>query len=228
MSPSTLIRLCGLMLVASSVLFLISILGDLTVLGPGMSFDPDTSPVLENTTSFIAVLIAPLEVLGLIGLYSRRPQAAGILGLVAFVIALFGGMLQAGSTWYYRFVEWPMPFDLWLVLFPESPWPYTLGNAIVYPLYMLGWLLIGVAFLRARLYPRPAVVLLIVVSLASGTASVVDSVVGLPEVGSVRPYVQIAIGVLQNAVLAWLGFALWTGWVVPEFPPDAPARPRLS
>lgn len=224
MSPSTLIRLCGLMLVASSVLFVISILGNLTQPDPGVAFDPDYSPVLNNLTSFLTVLVTPLEVLGLIGLYARRPQAAGVFGLVAFVVTLFGGMMHAGASWYGRFVEWPMPFDLWLVLFPEGPWLYTLGFAVFNPLYLLGWALVGMAFLRARLYPRPAVLLLIAVSLAYGTASVASSVAGLPEVGSVRPSVEMAIGVFQNVILAWFGFLLWSGWSEAENLTDVPAE----
>jgi hypothetical protein len=217
---TSLVRLCGLALVASSVLFLISIIGTLTVPRAGISTDPDASHVLYNLTSLVDVPMAALEILGLVGLYARRPQAMGILGLVAFLIAFFGGMLQAGSSWYARFVEWYLPFDLWLVLVPESPGPYALpyavGSALTFPVYLLGWMLIGVAFLRARLYPRPASVLLIVVSLASMVLSVRYSLVGIPDVDSILPYMEIAMGVLQNALLAWLGFALWMGGKDPK------------
>ncbi|MDQ4128734.1 MAG: hypothetical protein M3151_12420 [Actinomycetota bacterium] len=178
------------------------------------------------------MLITPLEMLGLVGLYARRPQATGVLGLVAFVVAFFGGMLQAGYTWYARFVEWVFPFEFQLDLmlrldrFPESLEPYVLGDALTFPLYLLGWLLIGLAFLRARLYPRPAVMLLIAVSLASVIISVVSSLVGFPDVGSKLLHLEIAIGVLQNASLAWLGFALWLGGRDPKDSPSVPAAAR--
>jgi hypothetical protein len=232
MSSSPLVRLCGLALVASSVLFVISILGTLAWFRPGVSLDPGSSPVLNNLTSFISVLITPLEMLGLVGLYAHRPQATGIFGLIAFVIAFFGGMLQAGYTWYVRFVEWVLPFELWVDLmlrldrFPASLGPYALGDTLTFPLYSLGWLLIGVAFLRARLFPRPAVVLLIAVSLAAGIISVVGTLAGFPDVGSKLPYLEIAIGVLQNVALAWLGFALWLGGRDPRGLPAVPAASR--
>jgi hypothetical protein len=231
MSSSPLVRLCGLALVASSVLFVISILGALTEPGPGI-FDPGASLVLSELTSFIGVLITPLEMLGLVGLYARRPQATGIFGLVAFVIAFFGGMLQAGYMWYTRFVEWVLPFELWLDLalqwerFPESLGSYALGETLTFPLYSLGWLLIGVAFLRARLFPRPAVVLLIAVSLTAGIVSVVSTLAGFQDVGSKLLYLEIGIGVLLNATLAWLGFALWLGGRDPKNPSGVPAASR--
>lgn len=241
MSSSTLIRLCGLALVASSVLFVISILGYLTGPRPGTSWGPEHSPTLDDLTSFIGVLVAPLEVLGLVGLYIRKPQATGVFGLVAFIIAFFGGMLQAGEAWYARFVEWVLYYpELVLVLYPPVnpepygyasiftvPGPYAVGSALTYPLYLLGWMLLGIAFLRARLFPRPAVVSLIVVSLASVVISIVSAVLGWPEASSVLPYMEIAIGILQNAVLAWLGFALWLGWTGSRNRPGTLAESRL-
>lgn len=232
MSFSTLVRLCGLALIASSVLFLISILGQSSLLGQGVSFDPNNSYVLYNLTSFIDVLVAPLEVLGLIGLYARRPQATGIFGLVAFSIAFSGGMLMAGYTWYTRFVEWVLPFDVQVALmlqmehFPEVSGPYALGSTFVFPLYLLGWLLMGTAFLRAGLYPRWAVMLLIAISLAAGILDVFSSLVGVPDVGSRLPYAVEAGGVLQNAVLAWLGFVLWLGRKDPGDSSGVPAASR--
>ncbi len=61
-----------------------------------------------------------------------------------------------------------------------------------YVLAALGWLLFGVATLRARVYPRVAAILLIVGAV----------LLGLPLAGS-----EIVLAV----AVAWLGFALFTG-----------------
>jgi len=209
MSSSTLIRLCGLAIVASGALFVIVALIDFYA-----TLDPQGSTVLYGFVGLIDLLAGPLELLGLVGLYLYRPQATGILGLIAFTVAFFGGVLHAGSYWYEAFVVPTLAFvdfELLTFLQSETPQPFAFGVAFTFPLYLIGWVLLGIAFLRARLYPRAAVVLLIAVSLAFAVLSVVVSLLGPADVSSALTYVLIATGVLQNGVLAWLGFALWTG-----------------
>src|SRR5215207_1362985 len=87
MSSSTLVRLCGLAIVASGALFVISILM-LTY----AELNPQESGVLNSFSSQIDLIAGPLEILGLVGLYTRRPQGMGIFGLIAFVVAFFGAV----------------------------------------------------------------------------------------------------------------------------------------
>ena len=61
-----------------------------------------------------------------------------------------------------------------------------------YSLYVLGWLLFGVATLRARLYPRVAAILLMVGAL----------LILIPLPGT---------AVVFAVAMAWLGFTLFTG-----------------
>ena len=74
-----------------------------------------------------------------------------------------------------------------------------------YVLAALGWLLFGVATLRARVYPRWAAILLIVGAV----------LLGLPV-----PGLEIVLAV----AVAWLGFALFTGRGVA--PTERPERVR--
>jgi H+/gluconate symporter-like permease len=61
--------------------------------------------------------------------------------------------------------------------------------------FVLGWMLFGAAAWRARVYPRPAALLLVGGSpLAIGTLLVV----GFPT------------GVFFSAAVAWLGYTLWS------------------
>ena len=83
---------------------------------------------LGSWQSLAGVLLVGL---GLIWLYVRQAEGAGIVGLVGFVLALVGNELVRAN--YLA------------VLFED-----------------LGWALLGVGSLRARVYPRPAAVLLIV------------------------------------------------------------------
>jgi hypothetical protein len=83
--------------------------------------------------------------------------------LVAFV----GTVLVAGACWEETFA---VP-----VLAQEAPELYeagpptlvTLGFIISFGAFSLGWLLFGVAALRARLYPRVSAVLLIIGAVLS-------------------------------------------------------------
>jgi hypothetical protein len=69
----------------------------------------------------------------------------------------------------------------------------------------LGWALFGVASLQARVYPRPASILLIVGAVGTAVAS------ALPrgEPGSVLMYAVIGADIILNAAIAWLGFCLF-------------------
>lgn len=100
--------------------------------------------------------------LGPIGLYARQPEAAGVLGLVSFLMAFIG----TGSTLGVNFVDtFVMP-----TLAVEAPGLLEAGPTEVYGfgfipaalLLVVGWLLFGLATLRARVYPREAAILLIV------------------------------------------------------------------
>ncbi len=138
MSSSNLIRWGGLAAMVAGVLFIIVNLITLIILG----FSP------EDVTSFnllVRSAIAPtggaLLLWGLVGLYFRRSEATGILGLVGFLFAFFGTVLvQAGNVW-----------------------AGMLAN--------LGLALFGVAILRARAYSRIAAVLLIIGAAATGVVS---------------------------------------------------------
>jgi hypothetical protein len=102
--------------------------------------------------------------------------------------AYFGAFSQAGLVDLIVIAE-----EAGLTI--EEPVAAGVGSFISMVLYVLGWLLFGLASLRAGLLPRPAAVLVIAglviafLFLATGFAPL-----GLPV---------LEIGV------AWLGFALW-------------------
>ncbi len=140
---------------------------------------------------------AALLLLGLLGLHARQAEAAGPLGTVGFLAAFSGTALVVGSFWATAFfapamaVADPASFDAL-----QGP-PVRLAGAFVVTMatFVLGWMLFGVAALRARVYPRGAALLLIIGSpLALGTLLVV----GFPT------------GVFFSAAVAWLGYALYS------------------
>jgi len=70
----------------------------------------------------------------------------------------------------------------------------------------LGWALFGVASLQARVYPRPASILLIAGALGTGVASAFPR----EEPGSFLMYAVIGADMILNAAIIWLGFNLFT------------------
>ena len=106
---------------------------------------------------------------GLAGLYLRQAPAAGRLGLVGFLLALLGTAAMAGSDWTGLFVIPQLASALpgWLSTPPDGVGLAILANFVI---YALGWLLFGIATLRAGVFPRAAgaaVTLGIVASIAA-------------------------------------------------------------
>jgi hypothetical protein len=223
LSPSHLIRLSGLALTLGGVLFVIAGLIQMYVL-----FNPSSYLAIVGFVGLIALVADALVVLGLIGVCARQLEVAGILGLIAFVIAFFGSAFVIGVHWYNTFVVPSIPpVDFKLFEFFEAERPLLYGGALIlaYELLYLGWLLAGVTMLRrTRLFPRPAAVLLIVVSLTAGVVSAVQPAGGLPDFDSVLPYASVLVNMLFYVIIAWLGLTLWTGGNASE---DLTRKPGL-
>ena len=104
MSSSNIIRLSGLAAVLGSVLFLVAEL---------LSFATETedfrrgewatsTPFLLTWSLFL--LGGVLLQIGLVGLYVRQAEAAGIYGLVGFVVAFLDAALAVGASWSQLFI----------------------------------------------------------------------------------------------------------------------------
>jgi hypothetical protein len=134
---------------------------------------------------YLGVLLAVLVQLGLVGLYVGQVKIAGILGLVGFFMAFIGARLAMRPSFVDPIVQ---PF-----VWPSGGEPrgYRWWVAIVVLSFVLGWVLFGVATLKARHYPRAAAALLIVGTL----------IFLLP-----LPF----NGFIFAVALAWMGYVLFT------------------
>jgi hypothetical protein len=191
MSSSDLIRWAGLAAILAGVLLVVADLLNLAI-----GFDED-EPFSETATtgiyafqSVVNLLSAVLLLIGLVGLYARQSEAAGLLGLAGFLVAFLGTALVTGLLWSGLFIVPALAVEVPAFLNElEGPPP---GFFLSFITFALGWLLFGIATLRARVFPRAATILLII--------GAVIAVLPLPFTGIV-----LAIAV------AWLGFALITG-----------------
>jgi len=188
MSSSDLIRWSGLAAMVAAALLVVGDLLNLTVL-----FSPEPFSEEAQTGSYIFrqalfLLGVTLLLLGLVGLYVRQSLAAGVLGLVGFLVAFAGTVLVAGFLWASIFIAPALVTEV--PEFLDAGAPPGLFPALI--TCAVGWLLFGIATLRAQVYPRWATILLIV--------GAVIFVVPLP-----------LTGIVLSVSVAWLGFHLFRG-----------------
>ena len=156
MSSSSLIRLAGLAAIGSGVL---GVMGDLLALVVDLD-SPLSATTAPYAIVFLVYLIsAALLVIGLVGLYISQSQAVGTLGLAGFLLAFLGTVLLAGAFWFELFVT--------PALAAQAPELFAadlgiLGYTSMFLFASVGWVLFGVATLRAGVYPRWAAILLMV------------------------------------------------------------------
>ena len=153
-----------------------------------------------TTTGTYAIVTVPtllgtvLLLVGLAGLYVCQSEAAGLLGLVGFLMSFLGNALVAGAVWEATFV---VPWLTWEApeLLNEGPTEWlALGFTLSYKLAGLGVILFGVATIRARVFPRVAAILLMI---------------GVVPV-AVWNFVPLPLSdVLLGVAVAWLGLALF-------------------
>lgn len=186
MSLSKVIRWGGVSAMIGGALF---VLGDLLGLSLGGNFTESAGTSTFVVQQVLFLLGTVLVLFGLFGLYTRQIEAAGILGLVGFLVAFLGTALLAGLSWTQLFV---VPF-----LAAEAPAlleTEPVGSVLSFLTFLVGWLVFGVSALRARVYPRAAAILLIVGAV-------------LPLVGFILPASAFVFGI----AVAWLGFVLFSG-----------------
>lgn len=172
MSSATLIRLCGTAAILAGVLLVAADLLSPTRLFLPLSFQSFSEPTITTSASFYYTLQSKANLLaavlllgGLVGLYARQAQTAGLLGLVGFLVAFLGTALLIGFLWTSAFIIPSLVAEMTtempeLVTGVASP-----GFYLSLAAFALGWGIFGVATLRARIYPRKAAVLLVIGAL---------------------------------------------------------------
>ena len=190
MSSSNLIRWSGLAAVVAGVLSLIADLLAMSQIGPFTHWVTTGTYAFESLLRMsVLVLLLPL---GLVGLYARQSEAAGLLGLLGFVVAFAGTVLVAGFAWTGAFIAPALATSA--PQFLNAPPP---GRSLSILIFVIGWLLFGIASLLARIYPPRAAILLIVGTVLLAPLAFFEVPLG---------------GLVFNAAVVWLGLVLFTGW----------------
>src|SRR5712692_8128456 len=180
MSSTTLYRLSGISLLVGG---LVGLVGSLlsAILYPGHQ------ATVQQILSFPWMLVASLSLagflllaLGLPGMYRRQAARTGRWGVVGFVLILVGvlvggvlvGLIQA--TMPQEALSDPKVFAAGSQL-PMAA--FVLGVLIPVLLTAVGAILLGIASLRARVFPRGSGVLLLVAGIIALVSLVVPSAI---------------------------------------------------
>ncbi len=187
MVPSNPVWWYGLAAVAGGVLFTVS---DFAALLVANLEDLGEEAVADAYAAWSALSLFTLALLqvALLGLYAPQQETAGTLGWVGFLLAFLGTTVAFFVVLVYAFIASSVT--------PDDPGFVGAGPPgtfmLYFPLFSLGWLLLGVAFLKSPVYPRPAALLL-----------VVGAVLTL--------YPHPFTSVLFSVAVCWLGLALLMG-----------------
>ena len=203
MTSSNLIRLGGLSAASAGALLVI---GELLCLIVGLSPGPEDLATASSIFQSILFLLGFVLTLGgLVALYAGRSEALGVLGLAGFLLAFLGTAANVGLAWLNAFAI-PSLATQAPELLESAPPPLVLVSSIVSGvLFSLGWLLLGLAALRARAYPRWAAVLLMV--------------------GAVLAFISLPFTFVPfGAAVAWMGVSLPSGGRSLESGTAAPSR----
>ncbi len=197
MSGSKLIRWGGLLILVAGVLAAV-----------GFIFHPPMDAESMAGTPWVidhVVIIASLVFLipGLFALYARQLKETGGLGLIGFILLFISHASFLGVVY----------FELFIIPMLAVKTPEILKNGLIgvgalrvaLPvtgvLFVLGYLLFGIAMIRARILPRWACVLLMVGAFPAAFRPVLVKV-GLSVVASVG-------AVIFGSGAGWLGYSLW-------------------
>ena len=121
--------------------------------------------------------------------YDKQAREAGTFGLVALCAAIIGTVNLGANMWFEGFaVPW-LAGEVPQILTAEKTLFWQVGYLSSYILFSIGWVLFGIASLRARVFPR-------FISLAI----VVGGLIGFL---AARPPYGVALG------LALLSLGIW-------------------
>jgi hypothetical protein len=198
MSAANLIRRSGLISILAGALYALG-----AILHPvGEDLAAYTSPnwVIAHQVYWAAAI---LMLFGLVGLYARQVEKTGWLGLVGFVLAFIGTAFVGGIFFMVSTVT-PIIAKEMPALFDQAATPSPATVLVVVLGFSLGYILFGIAAMRAKVLPRWSGFLLII-----GVSFFMIS--EAPLFDRMFSHVIVTIGdVLFGCGVAWMGYALWS------------------
>ncbi len=160
MTRSPLARASGPIALAAGALLLVQQLAmasflDRTRIEATMASPLFVPAAVTYFVAFCGLLVA------LVAIYIREADEAGAFGAVSFVVALVGTMFLAGDLWFEAFAV-PWLGDVAPASLHLAGGTLMIGAFTSYVLFAVGWALFGIASLRARVFPLPISVAIVI------------------------------------------------------------------
>jgi hypothetical protein len=186
-SDPTLSRHAGVIALAAGAVFVATDLGRYPLNDNRLAMATDPLLMAVNAAyffAFVGLMIALLAVHG------RLAVVMGRFGMVAFLAAVLGVMTQGGNMWFDGFAAPWLAEVLPQAFTARKTSILQIGGLSSYVLFALGWVLYGLATLRAKALPVALSVALVVGGLLGYNS-------GLPPYGT-------PIGLAVAALGGWL------------------------
>ncbi len=201
MTIRSLIRLSGLSLILGGITLFVHY-----ATHPQGESAPYVAMPLWIPSHVLGFVAWSLILMGLVGLYLRQAEKAGLFGFLAFVFAFVSGMASGGGGLWGGAV--------FQVLYPNAGDPggplfTSPGARLVVDLlgiWILAFVLFALSTLRARVLPRAGAWLVMPAALMA-----VLAVALFPFGSPVQYYIaDVASAILGLGLIMW-GYALWSG-----------------
>ena len=172
--------------------------GLLALVSVGLYFVTDRSDLIAMMTNPVFLVFSaayavtfPLLLIALVAVYWRQAGQAGLFGAIAFCTAAVGTMGLGGDMWFEGFaMPWLTQVAPEVIGVPSSGSLLRTAWLVSVALFSLGWILFGVASLRARVLPR-------VLSAAVAVGGLLGFQAAMPPWG-------VALGLAVATVGIWL------------------------
>jgi hypothetical protein len=192
MKTNTLFRWGGLAALVASIISIAIEIALMSTLGK-QAYSSAALTVEWSVLYTLRLVATILLMLGLVALFACQSQKIGAFGVVAFVIAAIGTMLVSGFAWALTFTFPAMANAVPEFLDAHAVAP-SMGVILTLFLVTVGWLLFGIASLRAKVLPTAANWVVIVGSFLA----LILNMIGAPM-----------SWLIFDAGVIWMGWWLW-------------------
>lgn len=202
MSSRTLYRLSGGTLIVGSLLIIVNSILSNVLFSGGRNPTPQQYMSLPwLLVSLVSLIGSLLFVIGLPGMYLRQAGRAGVLGLVGFILVFFGELLF-GAFSTLQVIVLPLLAQVAPKLLEGETLPggMFLLLLVFSLLDMIGAILLGIATMRAHVFPRWTGVLLIIAGIGMGLLFVFPGAI-----------IETVSSIAFSAAFLWCGYTLIAG-----------------
>lgn len=199
MSSRMLYRLSGGTLIAASLLSIVNSILSNVLFSGGRNTTPQQYMSLPwLLVALVSLIGSLLFIIGLPGMYLRQAGRASVLGLVGFILVFFDFLLQ-GAFATLQATTLPLLAQVAPKLLEGETLPGSMFLLVlVFSLLdMIGAILLGIATIRAHVFPRWTGVLLIIAGIGAGLLFAFPGAI-----------IEIVSSIAFSAAFLWCGYVL--------------------